>query len=269
MEDRYVSFRIQKIENNRVAAQINHDMRIGFQPKYINRNLSSNNILLTGEKFNTEKMHEYKKEQNKRSKRKIQKNTERFISGIMTFSETMKNDYEDNSELFKNCSIDFLNKINEKYKLNAIYSIIHLDEKTPHIHLTFDNIDSTGKSVRRTINPQILKDIQTLMGESFSKMKYKRGKDKEITLAEHLTVSDYQKLKKAEIELYENLKEVKKDSKHLENLFDKMINNKKLTEEEKEEIKTIAPSFFQFLPEKASSKLKSELSNSISRALKI
>lgn len=165
---KYVNFRIEKVSNNKINSQINHNIRKGWQPSYIDAKNSYKNYTIHGiRELNTK---EIIKEQNTRSKRKIQKNTDRFFSGIMTFSETMKKDY--NREQFDKCSKEFISKIENKFKTKILQAEVHLDEKTPHIHLIFDNIDITGKSTRRKITPEILAECQTIMGECFKPMGY-------------------------------------------------------------------------------------------------
>lgn len=265
--EKLLSFRIEKAANEKILGQINHDMRIGHIPKYINKDKMKDNLLLTGEKLNKKSYEELLKEQNKRSKRKIQKNTERFFKGIMTFSKEMTQDYKSNPDMFKECSIEFIKKIEDKYQLQISYSELHLDETTPHIHLLFDNISKVnGKSIRRNINPKILSEIQTEMGIAFSKMGYQRGIEKSITNAEHFKFQDYTKLKEEVESLKKDIEGLKNDGKDLEKLFNKIIEQKELTESEIENLKVIAPSLFQFV-DKASQKQKQELSNQIQKTL--
>jgi len=213
MSEKYVSFRIEKKENNRVLAAINHDMRIGWQPKYIKRELSKKNITLIGSKMDKKRHKDLMAEQNKRSKRKIQKNTERFSAGIMTFSSSMSADQKMHPELFNECSKKFLSELNITHGLQIEYAEVHLDETTPHIHILFDNISKVdGKSIRRNINPKILSDIQTLMGKCFEPMGYQRGQDKNITRAEHLKVSDYRALEQREAELDQSIAQKEKQA---------------------------------------------------------
>jgi hypothetical protein len=259
--EKLTSFRIEKKANEKVLGQINHDMRIGKIPKYINKAKSKDNVLLWGEKLNKDSYEDLLKEQNKRSKRKIQKNTERFFAGIMTFSNTMTLDYKKKPMLFQNCAKNFIQELEEQYGLQVSYAELHLDETTPHIHILFDNISKIdGKSIRRGINPQKLKDIQSLLGQCFEPMGYQRGKDKNETNAKHFNFKDYQKVKQ---ELEEMKQEAAGYKKELE-LFKKFGNGEKLTDEEKEILKVIAPYMFQFM-ESESHKEKQKLSNKISK----
>lgn len=256
--EKYLSFRIEKIANEKVLSQINHDMRIGKQPKYIQRDKSHKNITLTGAKFNKLKHEEHLKKQNGKSKRKIQKNTERFFTGVMTFSEEMRRDYKNNDGLFAECSKDFLEKLKERYKMENIYSEIHLDETTPHIHILFDNIDDSGKSVRRNINPKILSEIQTLMGECFEDLEYKRGKPKDETLAKHFNFRDYEKIKA-------EYKKMSKEVKNLDGLFQK-FNSGTLDDAETVKFKEALPNVFRLLGD-LSQKQRATISENITKGL--
>jgi hypothetical protein len=207
--EKYVSFRIEKTANERVIGQINHDMRIGKIPSYINKKKSNENYLIYGNKLNKTTYQDLLKDQNTRSKRKIQKNTERFFKGIMTFDEKMTEDYKNNPELFNKCARDFIKKLQAE-GIQITYAELHLDEKTPHIHLLFDNIDkNTGKSIRRTINPKKLSEMQDMMGQSFEKMGYQRGKPKTETMANHFDFKDYHKLEQELTKLKQKIKNQK------------------------------------------------------------
>ena len=117
----------------------------------------------------------------------------------MTFSETMTEDFYNDRTSFDRCAADFIQRINEELGLQTISAIVHLDEKTPHIHLGFDNIDkTTGKGIRRTINPKKLSKAQDIMGECFEGMGYERGKKSK---ARHMGVKEMHDLEKFQEEL--------------------------------------------------------------------
>lgn len=262
MNKKYVSFRIAKISNNRVISQVNHDMRIGYQPSYIDyKKMRDNYLIYKNEKYDKQKIYDLKKEQNKRSKRKIQKNTERFFSGIFSFSSDMSQDFKSNKELYNSCAENFCKELEAQYGFQICYAVNHLDEKTPHIHLLFDNIDNNGKSIRRRITPEILKQCQTLMAECFKPMGYVRGE--ENSKRKHLNVKELHELN----ELKEKLRLDSLDYKKELEIFHKILENKELTEHEKEILKALAPSLFQFI-EKNDKEHKKELSNKIDKVLR-
>jgi hypothetical protein len=253
---KYVSFRIAKVSNNKIKNQLNHNIRKGWQPSYIDLNKSYKNYTLMGVKDLD--IDNIKREQNKRSKRKIQKNTDRFFSGIMTFSSTMKNDY--NRIDFDKCSRDFLEKLEKKLNVKVLQAEVHLDEANPHLHLIFDNISENGKAIKRTINPETLSECQTLMSECFKPMGYVRGELNSIR--KHLNVKQLHELNEIKETLLNDAKEYKNEL----NIFNKILENQELTKEEKEILKSLAPSMFKFIEDSTIDKRK-QLSNNIDKAL--
>jgi len=200
MEKKYVSFRIEKnISTEKVRNQMYHDFRT-HTPKNVDKELIHlNETLYESESFlaiqkevkgvgKYAKALQIKQDEYVKAKtgRKLQKNTERFFSGIATFSSSMSEDYKSSPERFKECSLMFISRLQEK-GLKPLYAQLHLDETTPHFHFTFDNIGDDGKSIRRNIRKQQLRDIQTIMGECFESMGYERGISAEITKRKHLS----------------------------------------------------------------------------------
>lgn len=249
---KFVSFRIAKGNETSIRNQLNHDLRSGHIPKYIDsERVKRNRVLLSNIKPNTVKSEiEARKVLIKeKTGRKAQKTAEFFFSGIMTFSEQMTKDYENDPKAFDLSVKQFLTDLYKNYDMKPVSAVLHLDEKTPHIHLVFDNINATtGKGVRRNISPKKLSDIQTKMGEAFKNMGYSRGVPKTTTTAEHISFKDYHKLVakleelELDIELIEKVKEeIKNDSKGVIRLVEyfKKSSGKALKEEYKKEIENI------------------------------
>jgi len=230
--NKYVSFRLEKSNLVKVVNQYNHDTR-RHSPKYINASKSSENItLFVSDRFKALRdkdlkpkalFESYNEEQRIRIKektnRKAQASAEFFNSAIMTFSPTMAEDYKKNPELFKKCSLVFLESLKEKYGINIMESIIHLDESNPHIHLTIDNIGENGKGVRRTITPNKLSDIQTLMGKSFEPMGYERGESRKITNRKHLTVRELHGVDDIYNQLNDDIKSLEEEKEIKQNII--------------------------------------------------
>jgi hypothetical protein len=203
-----LSVRIKSKQNG----QINHDTRKSFI-KYLKNN--EQNIFYDRElnqyKFSTletEKQIEFKNiiqkdfNQLKREMKKddkefndkssIQKNTKFSFSGIITFSPTMKKDYKDNPKLFNEKLKQFIKEFEEKHNTKILYSTIHLDEKTPHIHFEILNYNfEKHRTLKRSFTKQDLRNLQDLGGDIFQDFGkgYERGIKKEITGAVNLTVS--------------------------------------------------------------------------------
>jgi len=203
---KYVSFRIEKSTMKGVSNQMNHDLRF-HSPAYVDKERTKLNEILHVDddissldskkcKNITKCLKEQREARIKElTGRRAQENAELFFKGIMTFSSSMQKDYEANPELFNECSQAFIERLDKDFGVKALYAMAHHDEFNPHIHLIFDNIDrSTGKSVRRKINPKVLRKCQDIMGECFAPMGYARGKPIEETNAKHLSVKELQRL---------------------------------------------------------------------------
>ena len=185
--EKYVSFRVEKGNTKKVVNQYNHDYRL-TSPSYVDPERRNDNVVLRKVDKSFKEMEEYQKEKIKRlTGRSAQKGAELFFSGIMTFSPSMAADYKEKPEAFRECAEQYLKSL-ETEGFQVLSAVIHLDEKTPHVHLIFDNIsEENGKSFRRKVNPNKLRKCQDLMGEAFEPMGYKRGRPVEETRAEHVS----------------------------------------------------------------------------------
>lgn len=202
MNEKFLSFRIEKLSSISAAQnQFYHDYRI-VAPKYADASRKSENIRLNRSVFFNEMrqnkepniIKKYNESQKARIKEKTgrtaQASAEFFNSGILTFSPEMAEDYKSNPDLFQSSLKAFVSDLERNFGINAIYSVIHLDENCPHAHFLFDNIGEDGKSIRRTINPITLTNIQTLAGKHFASMGYKRGQSVNETARKHLSVKE-------------------------------------------------------------------------------
>ncbi len=230
--EKYVNFRLEKSNLSKVVNQYNHDTRL-HSPKYINKSKSSENItLFVSEPFKRLRdeglkpkalFNSYNEEQKQRVKaktgRKAQESAEFFNMAIMTFSPTMKEDYKNNPELFARCSKDFLESLKTQYGFNIMMAEIHRDESTEHIHLLFDNIGENGKGVRRKITPKKLSNIQTLMGQCFEPMGYKRGESKELTNRKHLSVKELHEANKIYDRLSDEIRGLEDEKETKQNII--------------------------------------------------
>lgn len=211
--EKYVNFRIAKGSSAGISNQLNHDLRVGYIAKYIDKEKVADNIVLIDTLKGLtvkEKIKAAKDLIKDKTGRKAQESAEFMFKGIMTFSPEMKKDYEDNPEQFKKSAHEFLNEIAKRYDMIALSAVIHLDETTPHIHLVFDNINQiTGKGVRRRISPSKLSKMQTLMGAAFEDMGYKRGVSKVETNAKHIGFKEFKEIEEAikDLELSKSLLE--------------------------------------------------------------
>lgn len=229
--NKYVSFRIEDIPNDtKIKKILNHDYRIGYMPKYIKKDNTHKNYNVYGHNFDIEKIKEL---QNSRSKRKIQKNTSRFFMGILTFGEIMGEDYYKNIKNFNECSNDFIEKIQKKLNVKILSAVLHLDEKTPHIHFIFDNISNEGKSIKREITPEICSNLQDLVGNSFKTMGYQRGEKGSNKI--HLNVNQLHMLESVKNDLQSKIEE----KEEMVKAYNKYMLKKPLTPREEAYIQKI------------------------------
>ena len=111
-----------------------------------------------------------------------------FIDGIITFSPDMRKDFFNNQAKFQKLAEKTLEDFSNKYGIKLLHHTIHLDEKTPHIHFSFENVNrKTGRSVQRYISKIDLKQLQTDTAKYWEEMGYKRGK--ENSKAKHYSVA--------------------------------------------------------------------------------
>lgn len=253
-----VSIRIKPLNQNQALGQIKHDIRLK-QPNYLRSKEKDNFVFFDGnevlqnnddnEKINQlftilkEKNNNSRQEHIKiseaQTKRKFQKTTKSVISGIITFSKTMQEDFKNNKELFFQNMQDTLKDIETTLKTKVLYSVLHLDEKTPHIHFMLENFDrKNGKTIQRNIDKNALSNLQDLVGKKWGNMDYNRGIKKEITKKSYYSVlvghkkeiEEIENNLKKEIEL---LKEKRKEITNLDlDINAKKIEYKKISEEQ-------------------------------------
>ena len=189
-----VSIRIRGNSTSKAVNQLAHDMRIK-QVNYL-KSSSQENLLVTpneqiiySQDKSNKKLFEKLKEELLQSAEEQKEIHEKsigqksqvknfFINGIITFSTDMQKDFYENQDKFHELTKKTLDDFSKKFGVKLLNHSIHLDEKTPHIHFCFENINrSNGKSVQRYISKLDLKNLQTLTGSHWEKMGYARGKE--------------------------------------------------------------------------------------------
>ncbi len=112
-----------------------------------------------------------------------------WSEGVLTFSEKLKVDFEKGDitkeQLMKvaiECVEDITKQYGESAKIN--YIVLHLQEKTPHFHFSFNNFDDKGNSLahinRKT---EFLSNLQDIAFKHFNKaFKMERGVKKDASL---------------------------------------------------------------------------------------
>ncbi|MFA6195726.1 MAG: plasmid recombination protein [Sulfurimonas sp.] len=217
--NKLLSIRIKSLLPSQTTGQIKHDIRVN-QPGYI-RNKRDNLLYIDGhiipQNDNDEKkinqLYEYlNKQKNKsrqdhiriseeKTKRRFQSTTKSAIAGIITFSNTMEEDYKNSPETFLQIMNENLTEIEKTLNTNILYAVIHLDEKIPHIHFLAENFDrETGKTIQRNITKENLSFLQDLAGKKWEIMGYERGEKKEVSGRKYYSVLEGHKRELEEIE---------------------------------------------------------------------
>jgi hypothetical protein len=237
----------------------------------------------------------------KRLKENLTDKNSTLINGIISFSEKIHTDFNNkySQEEFENANINAIKEIAEFLGTEIMYVSFHYDEKTPHVHYHFKNFDEQGRSIfYKNRTKEQLEKLQDIGFKHLGKLGMERGIKKDTTNKTHQTTQVY--YRKLYKEYNDNLKSLRNELKSLEinadekkklysditnmqkqlrehkndldnyqdelKIFDKILDNQQLTNDEIEVLKILAPSLFQFI-ENSTSKKKQELSNSISKTI--
>ena len=226
----FVQIRLQSKNNSINVNNIKHNLRISETKNQINKN---NNILIyNGEVINDNKeikkyfskiekeRQELIKEHNENFKknngnRKLKNYHSSISEGVITFSNSLNEKIKD--KYFLN---DFIEKSKETIKefekftnTKVLYTSIHLDEKTPHLHFHFKNFNEEGKSIHNTLkNKESGVLLQDLSEKYFKDLGFNRGISKEITNNNHQETKVFHENQIKELETnYKNLLELTKE----------------------------------------------------------
>lgn len=225
-----VMIRFETASNTKSKALVKHDFRIR-KPDYIRSDMYHNkfdnlyfnfNSQVVNEKINNsyDEYNSIYKEKNKRNLRE-NKNSD-FLSGVIITSNIV-NDWLENKTISKEelekCFIDSMPKVESKIeeiigeKLELFYYTLHYDEKSPHLHFSFNNHLKNGKPAYYTLKKSgRLSEFQDVVAEVFKDINLERGERK--SKAKHLSIVNMHKeeIKSLRGEI-KNIQAVKKDIK--------------------------------------------------------
>lgn len=197
--------------------------------------------------------------------KKIQKNANHYLEGVLAFSFEK---YNEDPERFRSEAPEliekYMNEIAEKYHFEPLGYSLHFDEGSTceetgkekiniHAHISFINFDfKTNKSRFREIQQKYNSKrkypnehfmiMQDLAGECFKTLGFKRGMEKQQTKKKHLDKVEYveNKLKDKEekIEKLENkIKSINKEGREKQKKIIDLEVKKELLEEYSESLK--------------------------------
>lgn len=155
---------------------------------------------------------------NKSSKRAVRKDAVLVCEWIITsdsdFFESMSP--ADTREYFQT-AIDFFA---ERYgSKNLMYAQVHLDERTPHMHLGIVPFDKDNKLTAKTMfDREALQDIQNELPHYMNERGFKVERGRAGSEAKHLTVQEYKDVQKEIKKQSEVLDGVKKELESVKNV---------------------------------------------------
>lgn len=155
---------------------------------------------------------------NKSSKRAVRKDAVLVCEWIITsdsdFFESMSP--ADTREYFQT-AIDFFA---ERYgSKNLMYAQVHLDERTPHMHLGIVPFDKDNKLTAKTMfDREALQDIQNELPHYMNERGFKVERGRAGSEAKHLTVQEYKDVQKEIQKQSEVLDGVKKELESVKNV---------------------------------------------------
>ena len=155
---------------------------------------------------------------NKSSKRAVRKDAVLVCEWIITsdsdFFESMSP--ADTREYFQT-AIDFFS---ERYgSKNLMYAQVHLDERTPHMHLGIVPFDKDNKLTAKTMfDRDALQDIQNELPRYMNECGFKVERGRAGSEAKHLTVQEYKDVQKEIKKQSEVLDGVKKELESVKNV---------------------------------------------------
>ncbi|HUH43426.1 MAG TPA: plasmid recombination protein [Sulfurimonas sp.] len=260
----YVQVRFQTSSSS--TTSINHDFRLskvnylrddmfhnkwqnqyfGYDPKVVKINAKASfdeyNMLYSDNHFAKYGKH-----------RKITKGKQSdYLTGVVTLSNSV-NDRLASGELSKDeleqCFIESLDRVkfllenHVEQEVEIFSSVIHYDEKTPHMHFAFSNHTDKGQAVYhmlRTSKNKVLSKCQDEVGKAFKKIGFVRGEVKDKTNSRHKSVRE---MHQVEISILNtHMKELQEKEKELLEKFKqeqlKLKEQIKELQEQKKQIKS-------------------------------
>ncbi|WP_210134251.1 MULTISPECIES: MobV family relaxase [unclassified Staphylococcus] len=173
---------VQRENNNYENEDIDHSKT------HLNYDLVNDN----NQNFNN--LIEEKIEQNYTGKRKIRTDAVKHIDGLITSDNEFFNNKtpEDTKRFFEHAK-EFLEQ--EYGKDNLLYAMVHMDEKTPHMHYGVVPITDDGRLSAKEVvgNKKALTEFQDRFNEYVNQRGYdlERGQSRQFTNAKHEQMSQY------------------------------------------------------------------------------
>jgi len=244
MNNQFINIRVQSVSQEDNEELIKHCLRMKKEKRAINDNDNSyidnqghkvlfsrndyknnnNAAYISGRKLLEENKNIVKKQKailKQNGKYLNKKRTNSILSGVITFSDSIKNFNEAQLNELETAAQKCIYEICQKYNTEAHYIVFHKDEQgLPHFHFSVDNFDNTtGLTFSKSKN--FGSDLQDIAAKYFSRFGFNRGIKKENNFnRKHLSIEEfkeYQDTKKANKELISANNELIKENKELKN----------------------------------------------------
>ena len=182
--EKAVSTRIEPSRSGQTA----HDLRVGPQPEYVDKNRSHlNRILiepLTNDALRGE-WHEVKTQIGKKGK--IRSNQNLSYAGIITFGHEAQGMFEGlTSEQQDAAFLEVGKKIAERFNTRLTGMVFHGDETAPHAHFQLRGMADDGTMLSQVVKRGALREVQDITAEVMARYApgIERGKDKWVRIDE-------------------------------------------------------------------------------------
>lgn len=148
----------------RPGGQRKHDLRIGRQPAYVDKDRTPLNRVLIKPETAIEMR---KRAENRRArqprKRAMKSNTAVSFSGIITFGHLAQDLFEKLTPDQQDAAFrELAEKIVVKLDVSLTGLVVHMDEDAVHAHFQMDSYDSKGAALSDKVKHYTLKEIQDL-----------------------------------------------------------------------------------------------------------
>jgi hypothetical protein len=230
---KYVQARFESYMPSKALNAIDHDYR-QKAPDYLRdehfHNSLENHVFGMQNSTNVKRaMHEDRETANEAFYQKNQRNLRAnrdssYLAAVVTLSNTVIEELErgeiteaELNETFERTAERMRREISEicGEDVRMYYGVVHYDEKTPHLHIAFNNRTEDGSSVYHLLKQNgYFSRVQDMVGEEFQHLGYERGVKKSETRAKHLNI---RKMHEAEINtLREQIKQLQAEKKDIQ-----------------------------------------------------
>ena len=176
-----VSFRIKNLKGGEASGAVAHDFRKKV-PGYVDRAKTLQNAILEGGPPDIPaSIAEQGERVKSRTGKRLRKDANLFLSGIITFSRDARGLVNANPPDAQ--AQEFARQFAEKNRVKLLYLVRHSDETTTHYHCLWENISENGESVKNKLSPPVLSKYQDAAGQVFSPVGIVRGTPKAERIA--------------------------------------------------------------------------------------